>query len=217
MFNFNSKNDGPNQYDFEDLEARLAHLERKCRRLETRIAELEDASASANSHNDTDDVSAEKLTYVTKVSMPTDDATAGDKPDPRPTTVASVSLSFSDEPSPEEPEPEVLDANRPRPVYYLAAPSADGTFQRFSRRLQIGKTIYVLKTTDGYNGTFILYDTPDAIATAMLSVSQFIKPVCKVNGNVSQLPHHIITEEEGIAVFEADVWKCVRKAVIRFE
>ena len=47
MFNFN-KNDGPNQYDFEDLEARLAHLERKCRRLEARITELEDNAASVN-------------------------------------------------------------------------------------------------------------------------------------------------------------------------
>lgn len=215
MFNFSNKNDGPNQYDFEDLEARVAHLERKCRRLEARIEELERHADSMTAHKAATEEPAEKLTYVTKVSMPTD--TAEEENTDRPTTVASVSLSFSDEPTPDEPQSEVLDANRPRPVYFLAAPSPDGTFQRFSRRLQIGKTIYVLKTTDGYNGTFILYDTPDAIATAMLSVSQFIKPVCKVNGPITQQPHHIITEEEGLAVFEADVWKCVRKAVIRFE
>ena len=214
MFNFNSKNEGPNQYDFEDLEARLAHLERKCRRLEARIEELEDKADSANSNKQEEP--PERLTYVTKVSMPTDDEVKDEKEE-RPTTVASVSLSFSDEPSEEEEEPKVLDANRQRPVYYLAAPSADGTFARFSSRLQIGKTIYVLKTNDGVNGTFILYDSPDAIATAMLSVSQFIKPACKVNGSVAQYPRHIVTEEEGIAIFEDGVWKVVRKAIVRFE
>ena len=216
MFNFNNKNEGPNQYDLEDLEARLAHLERKCRRLEARIEELEDKADSMNSRSDAKEEPQERLTYVTKVSMPTDDDAQEEK-EVRPTTVASVSLSFSDEPSEEEEEPKVLDPNRPRPVYYLAAPSADGTFSRFSRRLQIGKTIYVLKTNDGVNGTFILYDSPDAIATAMLSVSQFIKPVCKVNGSVAQYPRHIVTEEEGLAIFEDDVWKVVRKAVVRFE
>lgn len=215
MFNFN-KNDGPNQYDFEDLEARLAHLERKCRRLEARITELEDNAASVNKKAEALEEPAEKFTYISKVSMPTE-GDASEEKEERPTTVASVSLSFSDEPSPEEEEPKVLDANRQRPVYYLAAPSADGTFARFSSRLQIGKTIYLLKTDDGVNGTFILYDSPDAIATAMLSVSQFIKPACKVNGSAAQYPHHIITEEEGLAVFEEGVWKVVRKAIVRFE
>lgn len=215
MFNFN-KNDGPNQYDFEDLEARLAHLERKCRRLEARITELEDNAASVNKKTEALEEPAEKLTYISKVSMPTE-GDASEEKEEHPTTVASVSLSFSDEPSPEEEEPKVLDANRQRPVYYLAAPSADGTFACFSSRLQIGKTIYLLKTDDGVNGTFILYDSPDAIATAMLSVSQFIKPACKVNGSAAQYPHHIITEEEGLAVFEEGVWKVVRKAIVRFE
>lgn len=82
---------------------------------------------------------------------------------------------------------------------------------------QIGKSIYQLTTTDGQNGTFILLDTPDAIATAMISVSQFVKPACKISGNTAIQPRHIITEEEGAASREGTGWKITRKAVVRFE
>ncbi|MBR7086533.1 MAG: hypothetical protein IKI47_03185, partial [Prevotella sp.] len=76
---------------------------------------------------------------------------------------------------------------------------------------------YQLTTTDGQNGTFILLDTPDAIATAMISVSQFVKPACKVSGNTALQPRHIITEEEGVASREGTGWKITRKAVVHFE
>lgn len=104
-----------------------------------------------------------------------------------------------------------------RSAVYLQAPSGDGVFTLFSEQEQIGKSIYLLTSTDGLNGTFILIDTPDAIATAMISVSQFVKPVCKVIGNTHQLPRHIVTEEEGVAQKEAEGWRVTRKAVVRFE
>jgi hypothetical protein len=100
---------------------------------------------------------------------------------------------------------------------YLAAPSVDGSFPSVSSREQIGKSIYQLTTDDNRNGTFVILDTNDAIATAMISVSQFIKPVCKVKGSTAQYPRHIITEEEGTASMEGGVWKVVRKAIVRFE
>jgi len=90
-------------------------------------------------------------------------------------------------------------------------------FLQASETEQIGKSIYQLTTTDGQNGTFILLDTPDAIATAMISVSQFVKPACKVSGNTALQPRHIITEEEGAASREGTGWKITRKAVVRFE
>ena len=102
-------------------------------------------------------------------------------------------------------------------ILYLAAPSPDGTFSQASAMEQIGKSIYQLTTTDGQNGTFILLDTPDAIATAMISVSQFVKPACKISGNTAIQPRHIITEEEGAASREGTGWKITRKAVVRFE
>ena len=80
---------------------------------------------------------------------------------------------------------------------FLLHPLQMAFFSHASSVEQIGKSIYQLTTMDGVNGSFILLDTPDAIATAMISVSQFIKPVCKVGGNVSGYPRHIITEERG--------------------
>ena len=102
-------------------------------------------------------------------------------------------------------------------ILYLQAPTADGVFTHSSEREQIGKSIYQLNTKDGVNGSFILIDSPDAIATATISVSQFVKPVCKVNGVVRSMPRHIVTEEEGMVQKDAEGWRVTRKAVVRFE
>lgn len=101
--------------------------------------------------------------------------------------------------------------------WYLAAPTADGTFPSVSSQEQIGKSIYLLTTSDNMNGTFSILDTSDAIATASISISQFVKPVCKVNGNASAFPRHIITDEEGALTKENGIWKVTRKAIVHFE
>ena len=112
---------------------------------------------------------------------------------------------------------ESLQSRSPSQELYLAAPTADGLFLRQSATEQIGKSIYKLVSEDGQNGSFILLDTPDAIATAMISVSQFVKSVCKVSGNTALMPRHILTEEAGVATREGEGWRVVRKAVVRFE
>ena len=90
--------------------------------------------------------------------------------------------------------------------WYLAAPTADGTFPSVSSQEQIGKSIYLLTTSDNMNGTFSILDTSDAIATA------FIR-----NGNASAFPRHIITDEEGALTKENGIWKVTRKAIVHFE
>lgn len=100
---------------------------------------------------------------------------------------------------------------------YMDAPTNDGIFTSTSEHEEIGKSLYVLTTKDYVNGSFILLDSPDVIATAMISISQLIKPVCKIIGNVNAYPKHIVTKEEGIAVNEDGVWKVTKKAVVRFE
>lgn len=102
-------------------------------------------------------------------------------------------------------------------VCYLPAPSSDGCFNGASPAEQIGKSIYRLTTADGVNGTFVMLDSPDAIATAMISVSQFVKPVCKVVGSASVYPRVIQTVDEGSAVFENGMWRVVNKAVVKFD
>ena len=126
------------------------------------------------------------------------------------TTVESAGIHIEETPS-------TLHESHATEILYLEAPTPDGTFSQASAMEQIGKSIYQLTTTDGQNGTFILLDTPDAIATAMISVSQFVKPACKISGNTAIQPRHIITEEEGAASREGTGWKITRKAVVRFE
>lgn len=102
-------------------------------------------------------------------------------------------------------------------VLYLSAPAADGTFTGSSPAVQEGSSVYCLTTTDGYNGSFSFIDSHDALATAMISVSQFVKSVCKVEGNTRQYPTRIVTIEQGSAVREGDVWRVSKKALVRFE
>ena len=196
MFNFNNnkkENDLP-QLDLEELFQRLEHLERKCRRMDGRIKELE-----------------------AKMTVPTASETPSEAPSVAETEVESVGINIEETPSSLLPPHSTLLPPHSTEVFYLAAPTPDGTFSQVSSMEQIGKSIYQLTTADGQNGTFILLDTPDAIATAMISVSQFVKPACKIGGNTAIQPRHIITEEEGAASREGTGWKITRKAVVRFE
>ena len=190
LFNSKREDDVPQQ-DLQELFQRLEHLERKCRRMETRISELENAAASQSLPE-----KAEDLQLVERKDESAQEI---------------VIPALEEELAHETVEP--VEAT----LFFLPAPTADGMFSQVSDQEQIGKSIYRLMTADGVNGTFILLDTPDAIATAMISVSTFIKPVCKVVGSTSQYPRHIVTEEEGVATREGAGWKVIRKAVVRFE
>ena len=212
MFNFNNNkkdNDLP-QLDLDELFQRLEHLERKCRRMEARIAELEEKNADSELKNM--DLEAKNVDSERNFDSET-------------TTVESVGIhieetphsSLHESPSTNHTPHSTLHTPHSTEILYLAAPTPDGTFSQASAMEQIGKSIYQLTTTDGQNGTFILLDTPDAIATAMISVSQFVKPACKISGNTAIQPRHIITEEEGAASREGTGWKITRKAVVRFE
>ncbi len=213
MFNFNNNkkdNDLP-QLDLDELFQRLEHLERKCRRMDGRIAELEEQLAqidvkktnfdAQNAENSTSEALSVAENEVESVGIHIEE------------TSSSLHESHSTLHTPHS----TLHESHSTEILYLAAPSPDGTFSQASAMEQIGKSIYQLTTSDGQNGTFILLDTPDAIATAMISVSQFVKPACKISGNTAIQPRHIITEEEGAASREGTGWKITRKAVVRFE
>lgn len=105
----------------------------------------------------------------------------------------------------------------PLKTYYLAAPTQEGVFADFAEREEAGKSIYQLTTKDGHNGTFSMLDTPDAVATATISVSQFVKPACKIMGNSRLMPRRIYTVEDGKATRDDNGWKVLRKAVVAFE
>ena len=204
MFNFNNnkkENDLP-QPDLQELFQRLEHLERKCHRMEARIAELEAQMAEKQAIPEQE----------TTVEVEENAVGIGENTSPEPSPITHHPSPNTQHPSPSIQHPSPITQH-----LFLAAPTPDGVFLQASETEQIGKSIYQLTTTDGQNGTFILLDTPDAIATAMISVSQFVKPACKVSGNTALQPRHIITEEEGAASREGTGWKITRKAVVRFE
>ena len=90
----------------------------------------------------------------------------------------------------------------------------DGVFSNGTEEIEVGKSLYMLKTTDGQNATFTILNTPEAIATALISLSQMVKPVCKIINTVTN-PLEIVTEGPGTAVREGDTWKMVTKSVVR--
>lgn len=229
IFNSKSDNDAFSPQDLKELFQRLEHLERKCRRLDARIAELEDEFASQR--NRAASAKMDEATATPPVDQSADksadsrDDSRNDQPiDPHVTVSFGmmeddepVGINCDPTPSAEPAVGGTVVNVRTATVYYLPAPTPDGLFLQASEREQIGKSVYQLTTSDGQNGTFILLDTPDAIATAMISVSTFVKPACKVSGNTYMQPRHIITEEEGTATREGAAWRIIRKAVVRFE
>ena len=100
---------------------------------------------------------------------------------------------------------------------YLDAPLQDGSFSTFSSEEHVGKSLYVLETQDSKTGTFRVLESNDALATLLISTSQFVKPVCKLVDSKVRMPQRIINVEEGQAIFVDGVWKTTQKAVVRLE
>lgn len=183
------------------LEDRVSGLEKLVAMLEKRIAMLEDDALAHTDATTSTGPSAEETSPI--------DAGRHVVNEKNDKELASVTSSFDEA---EGLAPRSLAIQK----FFLSAPTADGVFADSATSEQIGTSIYQLTTSDGINGSFILLDTRDAIATAMISVSQFVKPICKVIGNTQVPPRHVITEEEGIAKMEEGKWKVTRKAVVRF-
>lgn len=192
MFSKNTE-DADSQEVMENVDSHAFNvLKDRVRTMQRRVEELENRiEALEEMMAAKEEVANESAVSPTTVNM-----------DAAPTQIAM--------PSPEPPKHQSVQL-------FLAAPSADGSFPSVSPREQIGKSIYIMTTLDGMNGTFSIIDSNDAIATAMISISQFLKPVCKVNGSTALYPHHIITDEEGTVSKEGGMWKVVRKAIVHFE
>lgn len=111
---------------------------------------------------------------------------------------------------------EAVNADGSMSTFFLPAPTPDGIFTETSPEEQIGKSIYELTADGNGHGKFRLLSTADAVATAMISVSQFVKPVCKVQGNTHRMPDSIVTVSPGEAMLKDGVWTVTKKAVVEF-
>lgn len=126
-----------------------------------------------------------------------------------------VSDMSADSTSPKDTETD--EAADSRTTIYLPAPASDGTFDEYSDEIQIGKSIYVLETETKERGVFSVIESKDAIATAIISTTQFLKPACKIAFSTNGIPNHIVTLEKGIAVFDGEKWKVEQKAIIKLD
>lgn len=100
-------------------------------------------------------------------------------------------------------------------VLFLAAPDKDGTFTGVSDTELEGQSLYRLVTTDGVHGRFSLLTSHDALATALISVSQMLKPVCRVTTDGTGRPNCAVNINEGEASCEDGLWKVVTKAEVK--
>lgn len=149
-------------------------------------------------------------------------------PQPAPQT---ATLSFAPDDKPVEqglfdaPSAEVIPIIQPTEAASSIKPSqtksimffpvpVDGVFTNGTEDIEPGKSLYMLRTADGENATFTILNTPEAIGTALISLTEKVKPVCKIINTVSN-PLEIVTEGPGTAVREGDSWKMVTKSVVR--
>ena len=189
-----SKNESPEALTpqpVEDVEARAAiqSLEQRIAQLEAQIAQLESKidEAKANAN-----ANSQLSPFNSQLS-----------PDSTLSTTLHSPLN-------------TLHSTRPR-QYYLSAPTPEGIFTEFSEEERVGSSVYLLTTDDGINGTFRMLNTPDALATLAISISQFVKPVCKIIGAVTIQPRHVAVHMPGSAVFEDGVWRTTVNAQVQVE
>lgn len=118
-------------------------------------------------------------------------------------------------------ESQVEPAERPKHTLrsiFLGRANAKGIFVRADRTLNMGNSIFVLETSDGYSGTFRVADSPAAWSLALSNPREYLETACTGydldnTSNASQ----IATETSGTAVFEGGCWRVIRKARIRYE
>ncbi len=157
----------------------------------------------------------------------TEAAKAGPTQEHEPEVKKSISQSlFSETEEIKEPEavheaaPVNVPADKPaRPKNYSAVMffpvPVDGVFVNGSTEIEVGTSLYMLKTNDDQTATFQILNTPEAINSALASMDEMVKPACKILSNTVASPVEILAEKLGTAEKVGDGWKITNKAVVR--
>ena len=137
------------------------------------------------------------------------------KPEHKETEPQSQSLFPETNPAHQEAIEEQPVVPRPKfsAVMFYPVP-VDGVFLNGTSDIEVGKSLYMLKTSDDKNATFQILNTPEAIATALISMNEMVKPACKILNTVAE-PVEILAEKLGTAEREGDGWRITNKAVVR--
>lgn len=139
---------------------------------------------------------------------------------PRHTPSATVAEPSRRELSPEQP----VVAPAPTPQrnglrsIFLGRANARGIFVRADRTLNVGNSVFVLETSDGFSGSFKVADSPAAWSLALSNPREYLETACTGHDlDDTSSASRIVTESAGTAVFEGGCWKVARKARIRYE
>lgn len=100
---------------------------------------------------------------------------------------------------------------------YLGRANSKGIFVRADRSLNIGQSIYILDTSDGFTGSFRVADSQSVWDLALTNPKEYLETACTGNDlGYTSGASRIVTESAGTAVFEGGCWRVIRKAKIRY-
>lgn len=101
---------------------------------------------------------------------------------------------------------------------FLGRANMRGIFIRADRTLNVGHSVFVLETSDGFSGSFKVADSPAAWSLALSNPKEYLETACTGhNLDNTGSASRIVTESSGTAIFEGGCWKVIRKARIRYE
>lgn len=120
----------------------------------------------------------------------------------------------------EQPAPQESSVSTKAPLrsIFLGRANARGIFVRADRTLNVGHSVFLLNTTDGYSGTFKVADSPAAWSLALSNPKEYLENACTgYDLEDTSGASRIINESAGTAIFEGGCWRVSRKAKIRYE
>ncbi len=130
------------------------------------------------------------------------------KPQPRPSTTHTA-VAKTKPATPATPVPRQL---------YLPKPDANGIFPRATATFENGNTMFVLTTTDGTNGTFVVVDDSKMQLLALMMPTENLTTAC--TGHNIQTPNgcnRIVTDTAGTATLINGRWHIKTQATIHYE
>lgn len=130
------------------------------------------------------------------------------KPQPRPSTTHAA-VAKTKPATPATPVPRQL---------YLPKPDANGIFPRATATFENGNTMFVLTTTDGTNGTFVVVDDPKMQLLALMMPTENLTTACTGhNIQMSNGCNRIVTDTAGTATLINGHWHIKTQATIHYE
>lgn len=194
-------NDEPNRYSAPDNSETIERLESNLSDKEVEIAMLKKKLEAASKQN------IELKNKIESLS-----------------SEISILRSATKAPSHTEPsknETHVDSLPKPKPALrsiYLGRANIRGIFIRADRTLNVGNSVFVLETSDGFSGSFKVADSPAVWELALSNPKEYLSTACTgYNLDNPGDATRIVTESSGTAVFEGGCWRVIRKAKIRYE